>query len=33
VRLQREQVGCYDLVNIFAEKLSKKIVVFDSKQS
>jgi hypothetical protein len=24
---------CYDFKNIFAEKFSKKIVVFDSKQS
>jgi hypothetical protein len=24
---------CYDLLNIFAEKLSKKIGAFDSKQS
>jgi hypothetical protein len=25
--------GCYDFLNTFAEKLSEKIGVFDSKQS
>jgi hypothetical protein len=30
-RLARDR--CYDFLNIFAEKFSKKIGVFDSKQS
>jgi hypothetical protein len=40
VVVQSDQIGrifardrCYDFLNIFAEKFSEKIGVFDSKQS